>query len=245
MGMTNTISNSDKIIDPIGHAVRDYLDNMVAEDIIVESDICEPDIIPVSYLFRTFEEMPVMEQEALKRCSGKILDVGCGAGAHLKWLKKHHHDVIGVDISSGCIQHLRDSGFNAVECDFRTLNQERYDTILLMMNGIGLAGNLKNLQYTLSILKDLLRPNGKILLDSTDIKYLYTEDDGTVWADLNSDYYGNFMFRMSYKEQRGEWFEWLYVDFENLNDAANVVGLTCELIIEEDDQYLAELTLNK
>lgn len=243
MAMTNSTTKSTFLNDPIGEAILDFAKNGEAEDIIVESDICENDTIPVTYLFRNFEEMPSLEQEALKRCSGKILDIGCGGGAHLKWLQAKEFDCTGIDVSRGCIDYLNEQGISAIQKDFRNLKEEKYDTLLLMMNGIGIAGDLNGLIPTLACLKQLLAPNGKILLDSTDIQYLYTDDEGGVWTDMNSEYYGNFMFRMSYKDHTSDWFKWLYVDFENLSKAADAVNLDCQLILEEDDQYLAELRI--
>ena len=113
------------------------------------------------------------------------------------------------------------------------------------MNGIGIAGKLSNLETTLEHAKSLLNPGGKILCDSSDIHSLYEDEDGSLWIDLNTEYYGNFRFQMKYKKQKGPWFDWLYVDFDNLFKAAKNVGLKAIRVLEEDDHYLAELTLEK
>ena len=111
------------------------------------------------------------------------------------------------------------------------------------MNGIGIAGDLSNLENTLLHLKSLLNEGGQILCDSSDIKYLYEDEDGGMWMDLNTEYYGNFNFRMTYKDQDSGWFKWLYVDFEKLKTAANNCGMTVDRIIEEDKSYLARITI--
>ncbi len=72
-----------------------------------------------------------------------------------------------------------------------------------MMNGIGISEKLEALKPFLAKCKSLLSENGQILLDSTDIKYLYEDEDDSVWIDLNSSYYGEFQFQMHYKEESG------------------------------------------
>lgn len=229
--------------DPIGKGILDYAENRRPGDIIVMSDICDDDIIPLEVLFRKFDEMPELEQIALEECEGKVLDVGAGAGAHAKYLRELELDVQCIDISAGAVENLKEMEFPARQINFFDLKDEKYDTILMLMNGIGIAGKLSNLEKTLLHAKSLLTPNGKILCDSSDIKYLYQDEDGSMWTDLNSEYYGNFRFKMKYKGEIGPWFDWLYVDFDNLFQAAKKVGLKASKIYDVEDHYLAEITL--
>jgi SAM-dependent methyltransferase len=229
--------------DPVGTAILDYIKTRKPDDIIVSSDICEDDVIPVEVLFRNQNEMPDLELMALESCKGKVLDVGAGAGAHSKELIDRGLDVDSIEISDGAVQYMKSIGLNARKINFFDLKNEKYDTILMMMNGIGIAGKLSNLENTLLHAKNLLQPGGKILCDSSDIKYLYEDEDGALWVDLNSEYYGNFRFQMKFKKEKGPWFDWLYVDFENLFNAAKNVGLKAKKKLDQDDHYLAEITL--
>lgn len=229
--------------DPVGAAILDYTKTRKPDDIIVSSDICEDDVIPVEVLFRNQNEMPDLELMALESCKGRVLDVGAGAGAHSKELIDRRLDVDSIEISDGAVQYMKSIGLNAKKINFFDLKNEKYDTILMMMNGIGIAGKLSNLENTLLHAKNLLQPGGKILCDSSDIKYLYEDEDGALWVDLNSEYYGNFRFQMKFKKEKGPWFDWLYVDFENLFNAAKNVGLKAKKIFDQDDHYLAEITL--
>jgi SAM-dependent methyltransferase len=229
--------------DPIGKGILDYAENRRPADIIVMSDICDDDIIPLEVLFRKFDDMPELEQIALEACEGKVLDVGAGAGAHAKYLRELELDVECIDISKGAIENLEDMELPARQINFFDLKNEKYDTVLMLMNGIGIAGKLSNLENTLLHAKSLLTPNGKILCDSSDIKYLYQDEDGSLWEDLNSEYYGNFRFKMKYKGEVGAWFDWLYVDFDNLFKVAKKVGLKASKIYDLDDHFLAEITL--
>ncbi len=229
--------------DPIGKAIQEYADLRQPHDILVHSEICEDDIIPTEILFRKEVDLPELELEAINCCQGKILDVGAGAGAHATILEERGHEVHCIEISKGAVDYMSEIGLNARHIDFFDLKDEKYDTILMMMNGLGVAGSLKNLENTLTHAKSLLNEGGKILCDSSDIQFLYTDDDGAMWVDLNSDYYGNFKFQMSYRKERGPWFDWLYVDFDNLFKAAKNVGLKASKIATQEDHYLAEITI--
>ncbi len=228
--------------DPIGLAINEYATKKRPEDIIVCSDICDDDIIPIEVLFRSFDEMPEIEQEAMGLAKGKILDVGSGAGVHAKYLSDQGFEVDCIDFSPGAVDFLKKEGLNAECVDFFSFKDKQYDTVLMLMNGIGIAGKLSNLEATFLHAKSLLKPGGKIICDSCDIKSLYEDEDGSMWEDLNNEYYGNFRFQMKYKKEKGAWFEWLYVDFDNLFQAAKNTGLKAKRVIEIDDHYLAEIT---
>ena len=228
--------------DPIGAAILAYSSTHLESDIIVSSDICEDDIIAASYLLRTYDEMPEIEQIALANCTGHVLDVGAGAGIHASYLLSQGFKVDCIDLSPGAVYYMAGQGLKASTTDFYDITQ-RYDTLLMMMNGIGITGTLSNLEATLLHAKSLLAKNGKLLCDSTDIKYLYTDDEGAMWVDLNTSYYGNFKFQMHFEDHMTDWFDWLYVDFNSLNEVAKKAGLIVKLLFEEDHHYLAELTL--
>ncbi len=230
--------------DPIGQAIFDYVKNGKADDIIVASDLCDDDFIPSEYLFRSMDQMPLLEQVALNACNGKTLDVGAAAGSHALYLIKKGLDVTAIDTSEGAVEHLNKIGIPSRNINFYDLKDEKYDTILLLMNGIGIAGTLGNVDNFLLHAKSLLTPNGQILIDSTDIMYLYEdEEDGSVWVDLNTEYYGNFKYQMKYKNHESEWFDWLYLDAEKFLMAAERCGLEFEILETEEYSFLVKLTL--
>lgn len=231
--------------DPLGQAIIEFASTGKSEDIIVKSDICDDDIIPSSYLLRTFQDMPEIEKIALNRCIGKVLDVGAGAGIHASYLMNKGLYVEAIDVSQNAVKHMVKSGIQARNENFFDLDgTEKFDTLLLLMNGIGIAGELNNLSRTLLQAKNNLTKNGKIICDSTDVKYLYEDDEGGMWVDVANEYYGNFNFQMVYKNHQTEWFKWLYVDFEKLKIEAEKLGFTAKKVIEIDNHYLAELTLS-
>lgn len=231
-----------EIGDPIGQAILDYAQFKKPFDIIVSSDLCDDDIIPIEVLFRKEEDMPELELTALDLCRGHVLDIGAGAGVHALALQDRGHKVSAIDVSEGAVTYMSQNGISAQKIDFYKLSdQTQYDTILSLMNGVGLAKNLANLPEFLKKIHDLLLPGGRFIADSTDVKYLYEDEDGGYWLDLNSAYYGNFKFQMQYKKISGPEFEWLYVDYDTLHEHATTCGFKCRRAYTIEENFLAVL----
>ncbi|MFE3868023.1 class I SAM-dependent methyltransferase [Flavobacterium sp. LS2P90] len=233
--------------DLFGKAILDYQTNNAPEDLITETTISEEDEMSVAYLFRLYDEMPQMEQKALQLAKGKILDVGCGAGSHSLSLQNERNlNVTSIDISANAIQACTLRGLkNAKVQDVMALENEKYDTILLLMNGAGMCGKLKNIPNFLLKLKSLLNPGGQVLLDSSDIIYMFDDDeDGGKWIPSKKDYYGEIVFNISYKGEKEKPFDWMFIDYNTLQNAALDNGFQCELILEgEHYDYLAKLSI--
>ncbi|AXP81737.1 Malonyl-acyl-carrier protein O-methyltransferase [Mariniflexile rhizosphaerae] len=228
--------------DLFGKALLDYQNGHYTEDIITSTNISEEDDLPLPYLFREFKEMPKQEQKALKLAKGRVLDVGCGAGSHSLYLQEKGFQVKAIDISKGAIEVAKQRGVLHAEVKNILDESERFDTILLLMNGTGIFQELVNVSKYLTHLKSLLNPNGQILIDSSDIKYMYEDEDGGFWMDMNANYYGELDYYLSYKGKQEAPMKWLYLDFEKLQLACETVGLTCELVLEGDHfDYLARL----
>lgn len=233
--------------DLFGKAMFDFQTNNSPEDIITETTISEEDEMSVDYLFRSYNEMPKIEQKALQLTTGKTLDVGCGAGSHSLSLQNDRNiDVTSIDISEKAIETCKLRGVKDAKVqNILDFEEEKFDTIILLMNGVGIFGKLDNCNKYLSKLKSLLNEGGQILLDSSDIIYMFDEDkDGGKWIPSNNDYYGELVFNISYKGEKEEPFDWLYLDYNTLQNAAIANGLKCELVLEgEHYDYLARLSI--
>ncbi|MCF8272443.1 MAG: class I SAM-dependent methyltransferase [Flavobacteriaceae bacterium] len=228
--------------DLFGKALLDYQNNQYSEDIMTSTNISDDDILPISYLFRSFKNMPKLEQKALKLAKGFVLDVGCGAGSHSLYLQEKGFNVKAIDISKGAIEVCKQRGLNHVEKKAVLDETDAFDTILLLMNGTGIFQELSQISKYLTHLKNLLKPNGQILIDSSDIKYMYEDDDGGFWIDTHSNYYGELDYFLSYKGQKEAPMKWLYLDFDTLKLACETVGLHCDLVLEGAHfDYLARL----
>lgn len=232
--------------DLFGKAILDYQTNSSPENIITSTSISEDDEMEVAYLFRSFDKMPAIEQKALQLANGKTLDIGCGAGSHSLYLQNERNiDVHSIDISKNAIQACLLRGLKNIRAiDVLDLENEKYDTILLLMNGTGIFETLEKSTIYLQKLKSLLNPNGQILIDSSDIIYMFDEDeDGGKWIP-SDNYYGELTFSLQYKKEKEVDFPWLYMDYNTLQNAALANGLQCQLVLEGDHfDYLAQLTI--
>ncbi len=232
--------------DPMGAAIADYFNRHRAERLRVFSSQFEEDEIPVKQLFRTFSHMPALEKTALQLATGRILDVGAGSGCHALALQEMGKEVCAIDISPLSVEVMKKRGVKEVQLAnlFDEKFDETFDTILLLMNGSGIIGKLNNMPTFFKRMKRLLRPGGYILMDSSDLSYLFTEEDGSMVIDLAGDYYGEIDFQMQYKEIKGEPFDWLYIDFSTLNIYAAEYGFKAELVKEgKHYDFLAKLNL--
>jgi SAM-dependent methyltransferase len=228
--------------DLFGNALRDYHNNNYTEDLITSTNISDDDELPLPYLFRSFAEMPKLEQKALGLAKGTVLDVGCGSGSHSLHLQQNNINVKAIDISEGAVEVTKSRGIKHVELKALLNETETFDTILLLMNGTGIFQELSQVSSYLKHLKNLLNSNGQILIDSSDIQYMYEDEDGGLWIDTNANYYGELDYYLSYKGEDEDAMKWLYLDFERLQLACESVGLKCEKVMDgEHYDYLAKL----
>ena len=236
--------------DILGKALLDYQNAIstgsMIEDIITYTNISDEDFLPIPYLFRDYVNMPKLEQKALQLAKGRVLDVGSGAGSHSLYLQEKGFKVKSIDVSQGAIEVCRLRGLKNAET-LDVLNEsETFDTILLLMNGTGIFQTIEKISLYLKHLKSLLKEGGQILIDSSDILYMYQDDDGGTWQDINANYYGELDYFLSYKGEQEIPMKWLYLDYNTLETAAIANGLQCELIKEgEHYDYLARLTAVK
>ena len=231
--------------DPMGAAIHDYFHNGTADTLVVHSSMFEDDEIPVETLFRSFGDMPVVEQTALEMAQGDILDVGAASGCHSLALAQMGKESLAIDISPLSVNVMKQRGVNARQVNFYDDSFiGKFDTVLMLMNGTGIMGNLDNVKPFFSALKRLLQPDGCVYVDSSDLRYLFEEEDGSLMIDLAGDYYGQLDYQMQYKGVEGEPFDWLYLDFNTLAYYAEENGFSAEIVAEgEHYDYLAKLTL--
>lgn len=229
----------------MGAAIKDFYDRNKASRLRVMSSQFDEDEIPVKQLFRTPKQMPTLEKLALKLSVGRVLDVGAGAGCHSLALQAQRVDVCAIDISPLSVEVMAQRGVADVrQMDlFDESFTEKFDTILMLMNGSGIIGKIKNMPKFFDRIRSLLTTKGFVLMDSSDLKYLFEDEDGSYEIDLMGDYYGEVDFQMQYNDTKGESFDWLYVDAQTLAFHAEANGFECEVLRRGSHyDYLAKLT---
>jgi SAM-dependent methyltransferase len=225
--------------DIFGNALFDYFKQNGKHKLWINNTYGPKEEMPLDVYFRTEEEMPDLEHIALGRCSGRVLDIGAGAGSHALILQNLGLDVTALDISDLAVNIMLQRGVrHAIAKDIFYYHTEKFDTLLLLMNGIGLCGTLQQLRLFLQHAKTLLNKGGRLIFDSSDITYLYEDElpDG-------DNYYGELSYQYVYKGQKTDWFKWLYIDEETLKKVASEEGWVMEVLYRDDmDQYLTRLT---
>lgn len=230
----------EKKYDPMGLAIKEYAENNLESTIQIFSPDFDEDSIPTSYLFREFKDFPTNEKKALSLVKGKTLDIGAAAGIHSKYLIEKNIDVSAIDISPYTIEYLKSENINAQLSDiFDFESDTKFDTVLLLMNGLGIAETNNKLPLFLEKLSNLLTPQGKILVESCSLNYLFDDEEEA------ENHNGEIIYQMKYKNTEGLYFSWLYKSFDDLKNTCTKLNLSCKLISNEDNgQYLAQIKLN-
>lgn len=230
--------------DPLGKSLLYYLENPTTnESLKIHSDHFDDFEIPLAYFFRAEKEMPRIERKALKLCKGNVLDVGAGAGCHALVLIKRGLNVTAIDASAGAVEVMQKQKINAIHADFWKYKPEQpFQTVLMLMNGLGLMGNISEAPAFFKRIKQLLAPGGSLLVDSSDIKHLYMDGDEAV-IELSGKYLGESRFCFEFQKEKSPWFDWVYLEYELLEEVALLNGFSCEKLDElNDGTYLAKLS---
>ena len=226
--------------DVLGQALYDYYAKNSRGKLWIHNKYGPKEQMPVSLYFRKMKDVPELEKVALKNCKGRVLDIGAGAGSHALILQEKAIDITALEISPKAAEVMKLRGVKSiVEKDVFQFEETGFDTLLLLMNGIGLTGSVGGLKAFLRHAKKLLKPNGQLIFDSSDVAYVY---EGKLPD--SEDYYGEIMYQYEYKKQKTDWFTWLYIDKKKLAQIAKEEGWKTEILYEDQfDQYLAKLVL--
>lgn len=226
--------------DVLGEALSDYFYHGKAAPLLLHTSYGTTEDMPVDWFFRDEADFPVLERKALHLCKGHVLELGAGTGSHALFLQEQGLPITALDISPKAAWIMSERGIRDVHCKpYQDFKSGSFDTILLLMNGIGIIGCLSALPQFLSQMRQLLKPGGQILFDSSDISYLYEK------SPIPEDhYFGEISYQFEYRGVKGSWFDWLYVAPSTMLTEASRAGWIAKLIYkDEHDQYLMRLTL--
>lgn len=229
----------------LGKLLRDHADGFPGAVATVIWEDGARQSLGGKYLFRSFERFTDAEAGAVALCQGRVLDVGAGAGSHALVLQEAGLEVVALDVSPDAAAVMRRRGVvDARSGDIFTFDGESFDTLLLLMNGIGVVGDLAGLDRFLDHAHVLLGDGGQILLDSADIK---TSDDPAEIARIvervrAGKYRGETIQRIVYRGETGAPFPWLYIDAITLGSQAAARGWWTQVVFEgSEGDYLARL----
>ena len=227
--------------DLLGEVIRKhYFEGLVNEvGLMIDGEEDEP--MASALFFRGQQELNEAEAFALSLCRGRVLDVGAGAGCHALLLQERGFEVVAVEKSAGGCDVMRSRGVkNILETDVMDVNAGMFDTILLLMNGFGIAGTEEGLIELLLHLKGMLAPGGKIIGDSTDIHY-FKEIQSEI--DLSEKSHHEVLFEI-HALGKLERFPWIFPDEVLLEAIAEEIGLQFNVVMYSDEyHFLCEFYL--
>ena len=201
---------------------------------MVHTDLWLDEPTPVEEFYRPDDQpLPELERTALGLCHGRTLDLGAGAGRHALELQRRGYDVTAIDVAPEAVEIMRERGVaDARHGDFTVVAGEHFDSIILLMHGIGLVGTLAGLGLFFDQAQKHLNKDGLIIFDSADLGTVIPEqfDDGL--ADWRSGglYPGEVEYRLTYGDFAGEPYPWLFVDPITLASSARAANLRSQVV---------------
>lgn len=231
---------------PLGAALRAFQDGDRRARLVVESDLFATEQIPVSAFYRPAEcPLPPLERTALQMCRGRTLDVGAGAGRHALELQAAGLRVRAVDVDPAAVEVMRRRGVReAAQGDVRELPAGPWDTLVMLMNGLGVVGDLAGLDRFLTSLDAVLKPDGQLLCDSADLAAAFPLDHLRALGRRHGDRVGRgeARFRLRFGRLKGAWYPWLFCSPGVLRARAGAAGWWVEIAAVGDrGGYLARL----
>ena len=232
---------------PLGRAILDYHRGVTTARIVVHTNLWEDEVTPVEEFYRPDDqELPDLELRAIALCRGKVLDLGAGAGRHALELQRRGHEVTALDVAPEAVEVMQLRGVRDARIgDLDTLTEGTFDTILLLMHGIGLVGSLEGLSTFFKRAGTYLAGGGQIVCDSADLSLVMPAQ----WeahghrGDDQTNYLGEVDFRLSYEGLEGTPYRWLFVDPKTLEQIAASAGFASQVVARGSrGAFLASLT---
>ena len=236
--------------DAYGHLLSDYHNGRENVEIVEREDglINTSRLGPLNY-FAEYEDWANHQKRAIRHATGRVLDIGCGAGRHSLYLQKQGHDVLGTDNSPLAIQTCQHRGLkNAVVTSITQLNSKigTFDTILMMGHNFGLVGNYKRAKWLLRRFAAMTSETAKIIAETMD-PYETTEPEHLAYQQFNRDrgrMSGQLKLRVRYKRYATPWFDYLFVSKAEMENIVNETPWQVERYIDAANAptYVAILT---
>ena len=236
--------------DAYGHLLSDYHNGRENVEIVEREDgfIDTSRFGPLNY-FAEYEDWAEHQKRAIGYATGRVLDIGCGAGRHCLHLQEQGHDVLGTDISPLAIQTCQHRGLKNVLVTPVTQVSSKigtFGTILMMGHNFGLLGSYKRAKWLLKRFAAMTTDTAKIIAETMD-PYQTTEPAHLAYHQSNRDrgrMSGQLRLRIRYRQYITPWFDYLFVSKPEMEDILEGTPWQIEHYIDAANAptYIAILT---
>ena len=236
--------------DAYGHLLWDYHNGQENVEIVEREDgfIDTSRLGPLNY-FAEYADWAEHQRLAMAYATGRVLDIGCGAGRHCLYLQEQGHDVLGTDISPLAIQTCQHRGLkNALVMPVTQVSAKigTFGTILMMGHNFGLVGSYKRAKWLLKRFAAMTTDTAKIIAET--LNPYQTEDPcHLAYHQSNRDrgrMSGQLRLRIRYRQYTTPWFDYLFVSKAEMEDILDGTAWRVERYIDAagTPTYVAILT---
>lgn len=213
------------IEDAYGKQLRTQYESHVATVEIIERDDHYIDIgSEMGMYFSEYEQWSDFERQAIALAEGRVLDIGCGAGRHSLYLQEKGFNVTAIDNSPGAIEVCKLRGLkNAIVKSVAYIDEfepNSFDTILMLGNNFGLLGDAENAKLILEKMSRIASSEAQIIAGTCN-PYKTNNPEHLEYHELNRQrgrMPGQIKMRIRYGKTIGEWFDYLFVSPEEMQE---------------------------
>ena len=187
--------------------------------------------------------LPELDRIAVERCTGRVLDIGAGAGSHSLAIQDRGLEVTSIDISAKAVKVMSQRGCRDARVgDVFDSYSAPFDTVLVILN-IGIVQNLDGLARFFKQLGTLMTDKGQLITDSIDPRNSEDQSYRKYTQDkiAKGRYLGERTLRFEYKDQTSDWFEWMHVDPETLGQYVAQAGYSMKHLGSDGKRYLVSI----
>lgn len=223
--------------DAIGHAMWDYYRTGSGQE-IVENDFGYIDVSAGPRMYFTgYKDWLPYRKTAIRFVRGRVLDIGCGAGRCLLYLKEKGHDAVGIDLSPLAVRVCKKRGLTNVHVRSITeIGKDLgvFDTMIMFGNNFGLFASRKRARWLLRRMYRMTTPTARIIAESLDV-YDTKDPLNFAYHKYNRDrgrMSGQLRLRVRYKTYKTPWFDYLIVSPDEMRDIVSGTGWQVTRIID-------------
>ncbi len=198
--------------------------------------------------FRDYKQWSRLERRAIKFARGRILDIGCGAGRHALHLQQEGFDVTGIDNSPGAVKVCGLRGLKKTLVrpitEVNKFRPKSFDAILMFGNNFGLFGSAIGAKRILKKLTRITTSDARIIAGTRN-PYKTSDPDHLEyhqWNKRRGRMPGQIRVRVRFGKIIGQWFDYLFVSPEEMEDILRNTDWQIERFIGlEEANYFAIL----